>query len=58
VNLGNDADTTGAVFGQLVGAFYGDEGIPSRWLEKLALRETIETMADGLLDAARSSKAA
>ena len=56
VNLGNDTDTTGAVFGQLAGAFYGDEGIPSRWLEKLALRETIETMADGLLNAARSSK--
>jgi ADP-ribosyl-[dinitrogen reductase] hydrolase len=28
VNLGNDADTTGAVFGQIAGAYYGYEGIP------------------------------
>ncbi|NPV52394.1 MAG: ADP-ribosylglycohydrolase family protein [Firmicutes bacterium] len=29
VNLGNDADTTGAVYGQLVGAFYGEQNILS-----------------------------
>jgi ADP-ribosyl-[dinitrogen reductase] hydrolase len=28
VNLGDDADTTGAVYGQLAGAYYGEEGIP------------------------------
>ena len=28
VNLGDDADTTGAVYGQLAGAFYGESGIP------------------------------
>ena len=28
VNLGDDADTTGAVYGQIAGAFYGEEGIP------------------------------
>ncbi|MBX9695302.1 MAG: ADP-ribosylglycohydrolase family protein, partial [Cyanobacteria bacterium] len=33
VNLGDDADTTGAVFGQLAGAYYGKQGIPSHWLE-------------------------
>ena len=33
VNLGDDADTTGAVCGQVAGAFYGEKGIPSRWLE-------------------------
>ena len=31
-NLGDDADTTAAVCGQLAGAFYGEAGIPSRWL--------------------------
>ena len=31
VNLGDDADTTGAVYGQLAGAFYGDRGIPESW---------------------------
>jgi ADP-ribosyl-[dinitrogen reductase] hydrolase len=28
VNLGDDADTTGAIYGQLAGAFYGEEAIP------------------------------
>ena len=35
VNRGGDADTTGALAGQLAGALYGIEGIPSRWLKKL-----------------------
>ncbi len=48
VNLGDDADTTGAVYGQLAGAYYGEEGIPESWRRKLALRETIETLADRL----------
>ena len=48
VNLGDDADTTGAVYGQLAGAFYGEAGIPTRWLERLYWREQIAAMADGL----------
>ncbi|MEN3342837.1 MAG: ADP-ribosyl-[dinitrogen reductase] hydrolase, partial [Actinomycetota bacterium] len=52
VNLGDDADTTGAVYGQLAGAFYGAEAIPADWREKLALRETIEALADVLLELA------
>jgi len=35
-NLGDDADTTAAVCGQVAGAFYGASGIPEPWLEKLA----------------------
>jgi ADP-ribosyl-[dinitrogen reductase] hydrolase len=50
VNLGDDADTTGAVFGQLGGALYGEDAIPDRWLDLLALRETIELFADRLHD--------
>ena len=49
VNLGDDADTTGAIYGQLAGAHYGVAAIPARWRERLALRERIETLADGLL---------
>lgn len=45
VNLGGDADTTGAIYGQIAGAFYGSDGIPRRWLEKLAWRETLERHA-------------
>lgn len=48
VNLGEDADSTGAVYGQLAGAFYGVEGIPAEWRDKLAMRERIEELADGL----------
>jgi ADP-ribosylglycohydrolase len=47
-NLGDDADTTAAIYGQIAGAYYGEDGIPSRWREKLALRKTIETLAEEL----------
>src|SRR5690606_28237969 len=47
-NLGDDADTTAAVYGQLAGAFYGEQGIPSHWLERLAHRERITRFADDL----------
>lgn len=45
VNLGDDADTTGAVYGQIAGAYYGAKGIPDAWLEKLAMRDRIEGYA-------------
>ena len=48
-NLGDDADTTAAIFGQLGGAFYGVDAIPAKWLAKLAMRELIEQMVDDLL---------
>jgi ADP-ribosylglycohydrolase len=32
VNLGDDADTTGAVYGQIAGSSYGIEDIPQEWL--------------------------
>lgn len=47
-NLGDDADTTAAIAGQLAGAYYGVQSIPSAWLEKLHLRSTIESYADRL----------
>lgn len=49
VNLGEDADTTGAVYGQLAGAYYGAQEIPSKWLSKLAHKDLIVEMADKLL---------
>jgi ADP-ribosyl-[dinitrogen reductase] hydrolase len=52
-NLGHDADTTGAVYGQLAGAFHGEEGIPAGWRSRLALLGTIEEFADRLHDPAR-----
>ena len=47
-NLGDDADTTAAICGQLAGAFYGVQGIPSHWLELLTRKEEISTLADQL----------
>jgi ADP-ribosyl-[dinitrogen reductase] hydrolase len=48
VNLGDDADTTGAVYGQLAGAYYGAEGIPAGWRARLTLANQIEEFADQL----------
>jgi ADP-ribosyl-[dinitrogen reductase] hydrolase len=50
VNLGNDADTTGAIYGQLAGAFYGVNAILGDWLERLIMREFIRERANALFD--------
>ena len=48
VNLGDDADTTGAVYGQIAGAHYGEDGILQRWRQKLTMHDTIVALADQL----------
>jgi ADP-ribosylglycohydrolase len=53
VNLGDDADTTGAVYGQLAGAFYGEQDIPESWRAKLAKRELIESYGARLYELAQ-----
>jgi ADP-ribosyl-[dinitrogen reductase] hydrolase len=55
VNLGDDADTTAAVCGQIAGAHYGAAGIPPRWRSKLAMRGEIEALADALQGAGGQS---
>ena len=55
-NLGEDADTTAAITGQLAGALYGASAIPLAILSRLAWREQIERMALELFDAGRSPK--
>jgi ADP-ribosyl-[dinitrogen reductase] hydrolase len=52
VDRGGDADTAGALAGQLAGALYGVEGIPRRWLRRLdpAVRQTIEQQTRHLLE--------
>ncbi|RWO88608.1 ADP-ribosylglycohydrolase family protein [Mesorhizobium sp.] len=47
-NLGDDADTTAAIAGQLAGAVYGASGIPEEWLTRLAWRNRLEFAADQL----------
>ena len=51
VNLGHDADTCGAIYGQLAGAYFGVDGIPAEWRAKLALPEILTRLADGLVRA-------
>lgn len=51
-NLGEDADTTAAIYGQLAGAFYGAAGLPTAWVAQVAQRPLLETLADQLLAAA------
>jgi ADP-ribosylglycohydrolase len=48
VNLGNDADTTAAVYGQIAGGYYGEEAIPEEWRAALALWPTIDAYAEEL----------
>jgi len=46
VNLGDDADTTGAIYGQLAGAFYREISIPLEWRNKLTFKPLLELFAD------------
>lgn len=48
VNLGDDTDTTAAICGQVAGAFYGEGGIPSHWLDRLAMRTEISSLTEAL----------
>jgi ADP-ribosyl-[dinitrogen reductase] hydrolase len=49
VNLGQDADTTGAVYGQIAGAHYGASGIPVSWRGKITFLEMIESFSREIL---------
>jgi len=50
VNLGYDADTTAAIYGQLAGAYYGIEGIPERWRECLMQGDRIREFSNKLYE--------
>jgi ADP-ribosyl-[dinitrogen reductase] hydrolase len=45
---GPDADTTGAVYGQLAGAYYGETGIPEPWRSKITFHDLIVSYAERL----------
>ncbi|MDI6644233.1 MAG: ADP-ribosylglycohydrolase family protein [Methanobacteriaceae archaeon] len=49
VNLGEDSDTTGAIYGGLAGAYYGRNNIPNDWIDGLAEEELIETFISDLI---------
>ena len=47
-NLGHDADTTAAIYGQIAGAYYGGRGIPDKWRSSLAKGQLIEAFGRAL----------
>lgn len=49
VNLGGDSDTTGAIYGQLAGAYYGLESLPDSWVNGLYKSEYIGQVARNLV---------
>ncbi len=52
VNLGGDADTIGAVCGQIAGAYYGFSAIPKKWLEAVKDWQKVDALVDRFLDMA------
>ncbi|MEM6884649.1 MAG: ADP-ribosylglycohydrolase family protein [Verrucomicrobiota bacterium] len=55
-NLGDDADTTAAIYGQLAGAYYGHKAIPSEWSNKIKYRDHILYMANRLASKRKHQK--
>lgn len=55
VNLGDDADTTAAIYGQLAGAFYGYQAIPRHWRERLYQQAQILALADRLIGCGKAT---
>ncbi|EKE69457.1 ADP-ribosylation/crystallin J1 [Gallaecimonas xiamenensis 3-C-1] len=53
-NIGNDADTTAAICGQIAGAFYGFSQIPADWRSRITLADDIKQLALGLLAAGQA----
>lgn len=49
-NLGDDADTVAAITGQIAGAFYGLDGIPDDWVQKIAKKDKILKLAEVLYE--------
>lgn len=49
VNLGGDADTIGAVCGQIAGAYYGYSAIPERWLSVIKDRKNLDKLINDFI---------
>ncbi|WP_240939469.1 ADP-ribosylglycohydrolase family protein [Diaphorobacter sp. HDW4A] len=55
-NLGDDADTTAAITGQIAGAMWGARSLPSTWLARLCMADDIRDLAKRLFEANRASR--
>lgn len=54
VNLGDDADATGAVFGAIAGAYYGESNLPVAWRSQVALAHVIRRYSEQLFALAQA----
>lgn len=50
VNLGGDADSIGAVFGQFAGAYYGFDAIPQSWVKKVKKSAKVNELIEATID--------
>jgi ADP-ribosyl-[dinitrogen reductase] hydrolase len=49
VNLGDDADTVGAVYGGLAGAWYGVEALPEEWMRGVQAKGMLDGVVEGVV---------
>jgi ADP-ribosylglycohydrolase len=56
-NLGGNSDVVCAAYGQLAGAFYGSDAIPTSWRNALMQKEVIESLAEELLQRVETGEA-
>ncbi len=56
VNLGDDSDTVGAVYGQLAGTYYGVDSIPNKWRNELSKVAVLENITEKLFNASQYVK--
>ena len=56
VNHSGDSDSTGAVTGNIVGAYLGLKGIPQKYIENLELKDVILDIADDLYNDCKISE--
>ena len=45
INLGDDTDTTAAIYGQLAGAYYGYDKLPKKWVDQVYAKDFIECLS-------------
>ncbi len=56
VNLGDDSDTVGAVYGQLAGTYDGVDSIPNKWRNELSKVAVLENITEKLFNASQYVK--
>ncbi len=49
VNHSGDSDSTGAIAGNILGAYLGGTALPADWTEEVELRSTIEQQAENMV---------